>query len=117
MRRAWWAVILPWIAGALLLGLTSVAPAQAPEPTYRFELPAQSVGAALRLFGEITNQQIIFSEDTVRGRQSTAVVGTFTAVQALNRLLTGTGLKITRTVAGVFYIGNGTDAGTHGGAP
>jgi iron complex outermembrane recepter protein len=113
MRRAWWARILPWIASALLLGAVSTAQMQspAPEPTYQFKLPAQSVGAALRLFGEVTNQQIIFSEATVRGRRSGAVVGTFTAVQALSLLLSGTGLKITRTEAGVFYIGNGAAYG------
>ena len=107
MRKAWWARLLSWVAGAALFGLASMGGAQSSEPTYRFELTAQSVGGALRLFGEVTHQQIIFSEATVKGRRSGAVVGSFTAAQALNLLLAGTGLKITRTEAGVFYIGNG----------
>jgi iron complex outermembrane recepter protein len=107
MRKAWLAGLLPWIAGAALLGSGSTAPAQGPEPTYQFNLRAQGVGGALRIFGEVTHQQIIFAEATVKGRQSGAVVGSFTAAQALERLLAGTGLRITRTEAGVFYVGNG----------
>jgi iron complex outermembrane receptor protein len=108
MTKAWLARLLCSIAGAALLGMASTAVAQSSEPTYQFELPSQSVGSALRLFGEVTHQQIIFSEATVKGRRSGAVVGSFTAAQALDLLLARTGLKVTRTEAGVFYIGNGT---------
>jgi hypothetical protein len=107
MRKAWLARLLRGIASAALLGLASAAVAQPSEPTYQFELPAQNVGNALRRFGEVTHQQIIFSEAAVKGSRSGAVVGSFTAAQALNLLLAGTGLKVTRTEAGVFYIGNG----------
>jgi type II secretory pathway component GspD/PulD (secretin) len=107
MTKAWLARLLSWVAGAALLGMASPTVAQSSEPTYQFELPSQSVGGALRLFGEVTHQQIIFSEATVKGRRSSAVVGSFTAAQALDLLLASTGLKVTRTEAGVFYIGNG----------
>jgi hypothetical protein len=107
MRKAWLGRLLHGIACAALLGWTWTAVAQSTEPTYQFELPAQSVGSALRRFGEVTHQPIIFSEATVNGRRSSAVVGSFTAAQALDQLLAGTGLKVTRTEAGVFYIGNG----------
>jgi type II secretory pathway component GspD/PulD (secretin) len=113
MRKAWLARLWPWVASAAFLGLAPALVAQAPEPTYQFELRAQSVGAALRLFGEVTHQQIIFSEATVKGRRSGAVVGSFTAAQALDLLLAGTGLKITRTEAGVFYVGNGAGPSEH----
>lgn len=103
MRKAWFAWLLPCVAGGLL-GFASTTVAQSHEPIYRFELRAQSVGSALRLFGEATHQQIIFSETTVKGRRSGAVIGSFTAAQALDLLLAGTRLKITRTEAGVFYI-------------
>ena len=62
MRKAWLAGLLPWIASAALLGSASTAPAQVAEPTYQFNLRAQGVGGALRLFGEVTHQQIIFAE-------------------------------------------------------
>lgn len=104
MRKPWFAWLSPRFAGVALLGLASISLAQSHEPIYQFELRAQSVGGALRLFGEVTHQQIIFSETTVKGRRSGAVNGSFTAAQALNLLLAGTGLKITRTEAGVFYI-------------
>jgi type II secretory pathway component GspD/PulD (secretin) len=107
MTKAWLARLLFWVAGAASLGVTSTVVAQPSEPIYQFELPSQSVGAALRLFGEVTHQQIIFSEATVKGMRSGAVVGSFTAAQALDLLLARTGLKVTRTEAGVFYIGDG----------
>jgi type II secretory pathway component GspD/PulD (secretin) len=107
MRKAWLTRLLRWIASAALLGAVLTAAAQLAEPTYQFELPAQDVGSALRRFGEVTHQQIIFSEATVKGSRSGVVIGTFTAAQALHLLLAGTGLKVTRTDAGVFYIGNG----------
>jgi hypothetical protein len=110
MRNAWLARLLRWIAGAALFGFAWTAVAQSPEPTYRFELPAQNVGSALRRFGEVTHQQIIFSEAAVKGSRSGAVVGSFTAAHALSLLLAGTGLKVTRTGAGVFYVGNGAAA-------
>jgi iron complex outermembrane receptor protein len=113
MRKAWLAWFWLWVGTAVSLGLASTAVAQSRDATYQFELRAQSVGGALRLFGEVTRQQIIFSEATVKGRRSGAVVGRFTAAQALSRLLEGTGLKVTRTEAGVFYIGNGADPDEH----
>lgn len=106
MRKTGWAGLVLWIAGAALLGAGPKGSAQGSGPTYQFNLRAMGVGGALRLFGEVTHQQIIFSEATVKGRQSHAVVGSFTAAHALELLLTGTGLKITRTEAGVFYIEN-----------
>jgi iron complex outermembrane recepter protein len=113
MRKAWLARLLRGIAGAAVLGFASTAVAQPSEPTYQFELPAQNVGNALRRFGEVTHQQIIFSEAAVKGWRSVAVVGSFTAAQALKLLLAGTGLKVTRTDAGVFYIGGGTAPEVH----
>ena len=110
MRTRWLGTLLRGIASAAWVGLSSAAVAQPAEPVYQFQLPAQSAASALRLFGELTHQQIIFSESLVKGRRSAAVNGSFTAAQALDLLLARTGLKITRTEAGVFYIGSGTAA-------
>lgn len=107
MRRTGLGMRLSRAAVAALLGFAAAALGQSSDEIYPFKLGAQSVGSALRVFGEVTHQQIIFSEATVKGRRSGAVVGSFTAAQALNLLLAGTGLKITRTEAGVFYIENG----------
>ncbi|PZQ59447.1 MAG: TonB-dependent receptor [Phenylobacterium zucineum] len=93
-------------ATAALLVFASPAAAQVQEQTYRFDLPAQGLGSALRAFGQASRQQIIFSEDSVRGRQAAALVGTYTVDEGLKRLLAGSGLSVSRTRSGVITVGN-----------
>lgn len=85
----------------LLIWLTAQAQSQ---QAYRFDVPEEPLGAALRAFGQTSHEQIIFSEETVRGKRSSGVVGTFTVDEGLQRLLEGSGLKIRRTAAGVIYV-------------
>lgn len=89
-------------SAALAALLAAASPALA--KTERFDLPAQSLGAALRAFGQASNQAIIFSEDAVRGKDSRAVEGALDADEALRRLLVGSGLVASRTTSGVIYI-------------
>src|ERR1700733_9653006 len=83
----------------LLSGMTAQA-----QQTYQFDVPSEPLGDALRAFGQISHQQIIFSEETVRGKRSSSLVGDFTVEDGLQRLLAGSGLKIRRTGAGVIYV-------------
>jgi iron complex outermembrane receptor protein len=92
-------------AAAALLIFTGPAMAQAQEQTYQFDVPAQDLGGALRAFGQASHQQIIFSEDAVRGKRSPALVGSFTVSQGLQRLLATSGLSVRRTQAGVITVG------------
>jgi iron complex outermembrane receptor protein len=91
---------------ALLFAVTPPAAAQAQSRprAYSFDLPAEALGDALRAFGQITQQQIIFSEDVVRGKRSPSLVGSYTVDEALRRLLTGSGLRMRWTSNGVIYI-------------
>lgn len=98
-------------AAAALMIFAAPTIAQAQEQTYKFEVPAQDLGGALRAFGQASRQQIIFSEDAVRGKTSPALQGTFTADEGLQRLLAGSGLTVRRTAAGVLYVGR--DAATN----
>lgn len=93
-------------AAAALMVFASPAMAQVQEQTFRFDIPAQGLGSALRAFGQASRQQIIFSEGSVRGRQAPALVGSFTADDGLSRLLAGSGLSVTRTRSGVLTVGN-----------
>ena len=92
-------------AAAALMVFASPTAALAQQQTYRFDLPAQSLGSALRAFGQSARQQIIFSEDDVRGRDAPALVGNYTADAGLDRLLAGSGLTVRRTSAGVLSVG------------
>jgi outer membrane receptor protein involved in Fe transport len=83
------------------MGLTAQAQSQ---QAYQFDVPDEPLGAALRSFGQVSHQQIIFSEETVRGKRSSELVGNFTVDEGLQRLLAGSGLKTRRTAAGVIYV-------------
>ncbi|MBI1198613.1 MAG: TonB-dependent receptor plug domain-containing protein [Phenylobacterium sp.] len=105
-------------AAAALMMMAAPVAAQAQTQTFKFDLPAQSLGGALRAFGQTSRQQIIFAEDDVRGKTSPALQGSFTADEGLNRLLAGSGLSVRRTAAGVLYVGREpAPSATASGAP
>lgn len=62
------------------------------EARIAFDIPAQSLGDALRQFAERTGIQLGYSTELVAGRQSAAVRGSMTAREALKQLLAGTGI-------------------------
>src|SRR3569623_638882 len=82
------------------------APAEARGAAH-YNIAAQDLGDALRAFGLASHQQIMFSENQVRGKRNAALTGTFTVEEGLSRLLGGTGLGTARTASGVVYITNG----------
>ena len=79
--------------------------AQSQTASLRFDLPAQSLGSALRAFGQTANQPIIFSEQAVRGKQSRALRGVVSVDDGLRRLIAGSGLAMSRTRSGVLVLG------------
>jgi len=60
--------------------------------TRSYSIPAAPLGSALTAFGEASGLRLLVGSDLLAGRTSTAVSGSYTAEQALQRLLTGTGL-------------------------
>lgn len=90
------------LAALLIAGVASNA--NAADPTYQFNIPAESLSQALTDFSQASSQQIIYTEDLVRGRKSTGLHGTYTAEQALDALLAGTDLKIQVNAAGVMMV-------------
>ncbi len=101
MRRV--SLFISAAASQLMLLTWMTAQAQSPQ-AYRFDVPGEPLGDALRAFGQASHEQIIFSEQTVRGKRSSELVGTFTVQEGLQRLLAGSGLNIRRTTAGVIYV-------------
>src|SRR6185312_14439465 len=72
--------------------------------TYRFDIPSQELGEALRAFGQASNQQLVFDETTVRGKISAELKGELSAEEGLRRLLTGSGLDVRQGESGVWVI-------------
>src|SRR5882724_2834633 len=87
------------------LGLSfAAARAQGGEPTYQYDIPAESLSQALTDFSQASSQQIIYLEDSVRGKNSSGLHGRYTAAKALQLLLTGTDLKSDTNQSGVLMV-------------
>ncbi|MES2692676.1 MAG: TonB-dependent receptor [Verrucomicrobiota bacterium] len=97
-------VFAAWCVGAVLCGGPAGA-AEAPTAStsretsspkagaVEFDLPAQSAASALLAFSKQTKIQVLFSFDDLRTVQSKAVTGRFEPLEALTKLLQGTGFK------------------------
>jgi Secretin and TonB N terminus short domain/TonB C terminal len=76
-----------------VVGATEPQPGS-PPTLMRFEIQAQPLATALQAYGQRTGVQVLYESRSADGRQSTAVEGEFTPGQALNLLLSGTGLDV-----------------------
>lgn len=61
--------------------------------THVFDIPAQPLGGALADFGRQAGIQITLNSEILEGRDGPAVTGSMTAEQALQRLLSGSGIN------------------------
>lgn len=78
----------PLLLGGVLLFSSDVL-AETPK---HYDLPAGDAADALRRFAQISGRETLFSSAAVRDIRTGAVRGRFTAQEALDRLLRGTGL-------------------------
>ena len=78
-----------------------------------FDLPAQSADRALLAFAKQANVDVLFSFDALRAVQSNAVIGRLEIVDAIERLLRGTGFVARRSGDAKWVITpTGPPAGT-----
>ena len=102
-------------AFALLAGpgsLTVMAQdATATTATRAYDIPAQPLANALKIFGRQSGLQVSLEAETARGVNSAAVSGSFTVDAALSRLLSGTGITY-RISAGVVLLGERSSSAT-----
>jgi iron complex outermembrane receptor protein len=90
------------LVGGVFLRLGDTALAAA--PTYQFDIPAEPLSQALTDFSQAASQQIIYSENLVKGRKTPGLHGSYTAAEALNALLAGTDLTVDINPSGVLMI-------------
>ena len=74
------------------------------DSTFRFNIPAEDLGSALKALGAAANEQVLFSEEVVAGLRSPELKGEFTTNAAISILLKGSGLKVERTRSGGVLI-------------
>jgi iron complex outermembrane receptor protein len=77
-----------------LFALASATAAQAqPQDRFVFNLPAEPLSQALKDVGVRTGRNVIAPADLLATQQAAPLAGTYTAEQAVARLLAGTGLR------------------------
>lgn len=92
-REAVLALFCATVVGASAPGIGRAAPRR-PDAALRFDLPAQPLSQALNQLAVRSDREILFSPALTKGRRSPALSGMFTAEQALDRLLAGSGLDV-----------------------
>ncbi|MDT9597369.1 TonB-dependent receptor [Sphingosinicella rhizophila] len=90
--------------GVGVSAVAAPAPAVAEGQTYQLDIPAQSLGDALRSLGKATRQNVVFSGAAVRGKRSAAVKGTYRVREALDRMLINSGLSVELGRGGVYMV-------------
>ena len=72
--------------------------------SFSFDIAPEPLAQALRTYGQVSGQAIIFTDDLVEGIRSPALKGVYTPEAALARLLKGTGLTIEHSPSGAIMI-------------
>lgn len=90
-------------AGPTLAQQATIAPEVA-QAVASYDIPAQDLNAALLAFANRAGLQIFYDVQRVRGLRSAPLVGSFTPQQALNQLLSGTGVTYRFTGANTVSL-------------
>ena len=93
--------LLTMLAGLLFAGPTA---AQDNQEQIRFDIPAGTLESALVTFSTVTGVSVSFTPDVVSGLESRRLVGRFTPSEALNQLLSGSGLQYRFTSANALTL-------------
>lgn len=106
MNAIWRKSLISSSAMACVLIGATLAPsmALAQERTYRFDIAAKPLAAALTDYGRTTGVQLLFSQEVVGLRRAPAVSGARSADAALAELLAGSGLTSQVTPSGTIMI-------------
>ncbi|OZA92221.1 MAG: TonB-dependent siderophore receptor [Azorhizobium sp. 39-67-5] len=106
-------VALPGFALAQQPSARAAAPAR-----IAFDIPAQDLNRGVLKFAQRAGVQVFYDTAKLGGRRSSAVSGTFTPQEALDRMLAGTGLVYRFTAPNQVTIldPNAPGAGSNGGA-
>ena len=70
----------------------------------KFDIPASDLKSALDAYINQTGQQIVYKSDDLKGKSSPGARGSMTSEQALEALLSGTGLQVSRDASGAVVV-------------
>lgn len=112
-RRRWPQPLLLASALAACLGspLALAQTSSNAQPQWHFQLPTQNLRDALLAFSRQTGIEIIIEANAAQNLQAPALNGQYSASDALNRLLAGSGLVARSGASGVISIHRASDNG------
>ncbi|NJS13647.1 MAG: TonB-dependent receptor plug domain-containing protein [Sphingopyxis sp.] len=102
-RAKWLAALLTGATAMTTVPVVAQTTAVAPQQI-AFNVDAQDLKAALDQFAQQSDADLVYDPALVRGLRSTELRGRFVPVRGLERLLTGTGLRIRQVEPRVFSI-------------
>ncbi len=85
-----------FVAGTVLaaLAVAPAAQAQSQDARRAYDLPQQDLGTSLRAVALTSGRNVIAAADLLKGKVAPPLRGNFTAEEAVERLLSGTGLHV-----------------------
>ncbi len=86
-------IFMLWARLAALALMVAACLRASEAPPTRYDLPAGDAATRLQEFSAASGRDILFASDTVRGVRTAAVHGSFTPLDALERMLRGTTLE------------------------
>jgi hypothetical protein len=89
-RKQFW---LTLTAGAACSVALAPQPSMAQQAVRLYRIEAQPLDAALKRFAAISGVEILFNEEDVAGKQAPALDGRFELNEALDHLLSSSGLR------------------------
>jgi outer membrane receptor protein involved in Fe transport len=95
------------VTAAAFGGMTAadgLSPAYAQEVTRTYNIEAQDLNSALRAFAMQTGRDVLYPPQIVAGKRSPGVHGQLTERQALEALLSGSGLRFEQTASNGFVL-------------
>ncbi len=93
------------VGGMLLLSSLLAMPIAAQEKTtFHFSISEQSLDAALKEFGLVADRQVLFPTKLVAGLTVNPINGNYTAEEALQQMLKGSGLVFEGNGSGVLLL-------------
>ena len=105
------------VAFVLWLAVLDVSGAAGLEGQRDYSLPAGDAVTMLVRFSTESGVELMFSPDNLAGRKTKAIRGRYRALQALRRMLAGTGIEVEPMPGGIVLVHLGESARPEGGDP
>jgi iron complex outermembrane receptor protein len=114
MRNVCRTLTISLCAALLAVGTLTFADADARSISYDLNIPSEDLTAALQSFAIASHHKLLYKAELTAGKFSRALKGHFTAQEAMESLLSGTGLSYEITGSSVVLIKEAADTGKTG---